>query len=212
MHSEDDPDLEAAYSLASPDAARALYRDWARTYDDEFAATRDYLLPGQVAEIFAGHAEDSDAPILDVGAGTGLVAEALLRYGSWPIDALDISAEMLGVARDKGLYGEYFEADLLDPATLPRRRYGAIVSAGTFTHGHVGPDAIGRLIDMVRPGALLVLSINAAHFEEKGFAQMFETLDHAIAEPLFVEVPIYGAPIGDDHDDDVALVAVLRRL
>lgn len=211
MSDDDDSDLGAAYSLTSPDAAKKLYRDWARTYDDEFAATREYLLPGQVAEIFAGHAEDDDAPILDVGAGTGLVAEALQRYGSWPVDALDISAEMLETARAKDLYGAYYEGDLFDPDTLPRQRYGAMVSAGTFTHGHVGPEALARLLDMARPHALLVLSINSAHFEEKGFAAAFETLSHAITEPLFVEVPIYGAAIGDDHDDDTALVSVFRR-
>ena len=208
---DDEDELDAAYALRSPADARALYRAWAASYDDDFAASRDYLLPAHVAEIFAGHAEDADAPVLDVGAGTGLVAEALQRHGSWPIEALDLSAEMLAVARAKGLYGAYLEADLTDPASLPRRRYGAIVSAGTFTHGHLGADCLARLVDLARPGALMVISINAAHFEQKGFAAAFEALAMSIGEPLFVEVPIYGAAAGDDHDGDLALIAVFRR-
>ena len=46
----DEPDLEAAYNLGGPDGAKKLYRDWAQTYDDDFAADRMYLLPNKVAE------------------------------------------------------------------------------------------------------------------------------------------------------------------
>jgi len=208
---EDDPDLEGAYNLATPGAAKALYRTWAATYDEDFAEARSYLSPARIAEVYAGHADVSDVPILDIGAGTGLVGEALQTHGSWPIDALDLSPEMLEEARLKGVYGELFEADLMDPGTLPRRRYGAILSAGTFTHGHLGPDVLPRLLDLARPGALLVIGINAVHFEEKGFSQAFEEMGDWITDVAFVEVPIYGAPSGDEHDEDTILVAVYRR-
>lgn len=209
--SDDDPDLDGAYNLTSPDAARKLYANWATSYDESFAETRAYLAPARIAEVYAGHADMDDAPILDIGAGTGLVAEALQSHGSWPIDGLDISPEMLAEARLKGLYGEVFESDLNAPETLPRRRYGAILSAGTFTHGHVGPEALPRLLDLARPGALFVLGINSEHYESKGFAQAFEEMQDWITDVAFVEVGIYGAPIGDEHDDDTILIAVYRR-
>ena len=208
---EDKPDLEGAYTLTSPDAARKLYGDWASTYDETFAEARSYLAPARIAEVYAGHADIDDVPILDIGAGTGLVAEALQSHGAWPIDGLDISPDMLAEARAKGLYGELIEADLNAPETLPRRRYGAILSAGTFTHGHVGPDALPRLLDLARPGALFVIGINTEHYESKGFAAAFEEMQDWVTDVAFVEVGIYGTPIGDDHDEDTILIAVYRR-
>lgn len=207
----DEPDLEAAYNLGGSDGAKKLYRDWAQTYDDDFAADRMYLLPNKVAEVFAGHASEDDAPVLDVGAGTGLVGEALLGHGSWPIDGLDLSPEMLAVARARGIYGELHEVDLTEPIDLRRGRWGGLVSAGTFTHGHLGAPVLVSLLDLVRPGGLFVVSINTAHFEEHGFAGAFEEMEPFITEPIFVETEIYGTEIGDDHDADTALIGVWRR-
>lgn len=48
-----------------------------------------------------------------MGAGTGLVAEYLIRGGVDVIDALDLSDEMLGVARMKGFYRHLIAADVL---------------------------------------------------------------------------------------------------
>ena len=160
----------------------------------------------------AGHASEDDAPVLDVGAGTGLVAEALLGHGSWPIDGLDISPEMLAVARDRGLYGDLMEVDLTQPISLRRGRWGGLVSAGTFTHGHLGPEVLVGLLDVVRPGGLFVVSINQEHFEGHGFAAAFEEMERFISEPIFVETEIYGTEIGDDHDGDLAYIGVWRRL
>lgn len=207
----DDPDLDDAYNLTGPEGSRRLYRTWASTYDSEFASERMYLLPAKVAEVFAGHASEDDAPVLDVGAGTGLVAEALWGHGSWPMDGLDISPEMLAVARERGLYGELLEVDLTQPNTLRRGRWGGLVSAGTFTHGHLGAEVLVALLDLVRPGGLFVVSINSEHFEERGFAGAFEEMEPFITEPIFVETEIYGAEVGDDHDGDMAYIGVWRR-
>ncbi len=208
----DDPDLEGAYNISGPAEAKKLYRDWATTYDEDFASERMYLLPAKVAEVFAGHASEDDAPVLDVGVGTGLVGEALWGQGSWPLDGLDISPEMLAVARTRGMYGDLMEVDLTQPLSLRRNRWGGLVSAGTFTHGHLGPEVLISLLDVVRPGGLFVVSINVAHFETLGFAGAFEEMEQFISEPIFVETPIYGTEIGDEHDEDTAYIGVWRRL
>ena len=207
----DEPDLDSAYALEGPEGARRLYRDWAATYDEDFAENRMYVLANKVAEVFAGHAGEDDAPVLDVGAGTGLVAEALLGHGSWPIDGIDISPEMLEIARARGIYGQLQEVDLTAPHRLRRGRWGGLVSAGTFTHGHLGADVLMGLLDLVRPGGLFVVSINREHFEARGFAAAFEEMERFITEPIFVETEIYGQDNGDDHDGDTALIGVWRR-
>ena len=93
-----DFDLKRAYSIQGPDGARDLYRDWASSYDNDFGAAYGFVMPREVARIFLAESK-GDTPILDVGAGTGLVAAHL---GGAEIDGLDISPEMLEVARAQG--------------------------------------------------------------------------------------------------------------
>ena len=46
------PRLDAAYSLKTPADSRRLYRDWASTYDDDFAARMDYQMPARIAAVW----------------------------------------------------------------------------------------------------------------------------------------------------------------
>ena len=209
--SDDKFDLERAYSVQTPDENVALYRDWAASYDQEFVQEYGYVYPELIARIFAEHALHEDQPVLDVGAGTGLVGERLAARGPVEIEGLDISREMLDVALSKGCYRAVHVGDLTSRLDLPDRTYGGLVSAGTFTHGHVGPEALDELVRVARPAALFVIGINAAHFESHGFGAAFERLADDIRELKFLREPIY-AKTGDESDADrMAFVAIFRK-
>lgn len=201
--------LEGAYGLKTPEDNVSYYKDFAETYDTEFAADMGYVYPREVARAFLAGAGPENRPVLDIGAGTGLVAE---HMGEVPVDAIDISAEMLAKAAAKGLYGRRIVADLTQPLDLPDGAYGGFVSAGTFTHGHVGPEVLGELLRIARPGALFCLGINLQVFDKAGFGSAFARLVAAgRVTPLdFREVPIYGG--GDhEHASDRAVLALFRR-
>lgn len=149
--------------------------------------------------------------MLDVGAGTGLLAQSIPIRSMIDIDGLDISPDMLAVAKKKGLYRKTIEADLTGPLDIADGSYAAIVSSGTFTHGHVGPDAIDELLRIARPGAIFVLAINAEHFAARGFDAKLAALDPDIEGLQHHDVNIYGANAGADHKDDLASIAVFRK-
>ena len=65
--------LKDAYSLKTPEDSINLYKTWASTYDDDFAKQNDYRSPIEIAKFFAQYSNNEDTPILDVGAGTGLI-------------------------------------------------------------------------------------------------------------------------------------------
>ena len=138
---EDRPDLDKAYALKTPDDNIALYENWADTYDQDFAQRMDYQLPRHVADYFIRN-KSMNGAVLDIGAGTGLLADCLSDQQDLIIDAIDISAAMLDVASSKGLYRSTIVADLTKPLSIKNDTYGAIISSGTFTHGHVGPDCL----------------------------------------------------------------------
>jgi SAM-dependent methyltransferase len=209
------PDLKGAYSLRTPEDAVRLYADWAKTYDEDFAARRRYIFADAVAAEFARLATQKDGPVLDVGCGTGLVGSALDQLGEWRLDGFDISPEMLDVARAKGVYASLTTGDLTGRLDLPDGAYGGLVSAGTFTHGHVGPEALDELIRIARRGALFVLGINEEHFESRGFSTALEkfTSAGAITAPESLRTRIYGddGEDKDGHGRDHALVVTFRR-
>lgn len=205
-----EPGLDSAYALDGPDATRRLYANWARTYESEFIAQNDYLLHLHVAE--AHRDAGGMGPALDVGAGTGILGAALREMGCMPLDALDLSAEMLSEAEAKGIYRGLYAADVLDPQSLPGGPYDSIVSAGTFTNGHVGPGAIDNLLAIARRGAIFCLSINAEFYARAGFEAAFEALGPAISAPDLRDRPIYGPKASGPHAHDRALIATFRKL
>ena len=212
MSSKDKPDLEAAYGLDSPDANRRLYRDWAATYDEDFAERSGYRLAGLVANAFLD--AGGSAPVLDAGCGTGLIAEHLPV--SLAIDGVDISSEMLAQAKRKSRYGKLVEADLTGPLPFADAVYAGLTSAGTFTHGHVGPEALRELLRVLKPGAVCAISGNKAFFEAAGFKSAFAALtdEGMISAPEIREERIYeqAAAPPEGRENDRALIVVFRRL
>ncbi len=204
------PDLHAAYALKSPEENKRLYAEWAGDYDDSFAALEDYQLHIHTARAFVG--AGGQGPVLDVGAGTGLCGAILAGLGVGPIDATDISAEMLDEAMRKDIYRDAIEADLNQGLPVPRGSYAGVVSSGTFTHGHLGPETLPALLRVARHGAQFALSINAIHFETLGFANAFRSLEaDQISNLTLTEVRIYGELAAGPHKDDLALIALFEK-
>lgn len=208
--SDDKPDLKTAYGLKTPEDSRRLYAEWAWDYDESFAAREDYQLHIHTARAFVG--AGGQGPVLDVGAGTGLCGAVLAGLGVGPIDATDISAEMLDRAMRKDIYRDAIVADLHQGIPVPRESYSGIVSSGTFTFGHVGPEALDALLRVARRGAQFALSINAAHFQSSGFADKFRALEDGRIQGLTLpETRIYGDLAAGPHREDMALIALFEK-
>lgn len=221
---DDTFDLADAYSVSSPDDNRRLYAAWATTYESDFLAGHGYVYHESVVATLLERGRPT-GPVLDVGCGTGVVGAELRRHGVPVIDGVDISSEMLAVAAtkrhddDTAVYRSLIEADLTTTTTLRRAEYAAIVSAGTFTHGHLGPDPIGELLGLAAPGAVFVLGVNADHFAAAGFGAWFSTAidDGRLRDLQIVEQPIYDgsryvADDADEHAGTAAAVAVFVRI
>lgn len=209
--SERKPGLTEAYSLKTPEESRRLYAGWAKSYDQDFAAAGDYLLPGLTARAFA--AAGGTGPVLDAGAGTGLCGVALAELGISPVDAADISPEMLAEALRKDVYRDVIEANLTQGIPVPRGAYAGVVSSGTFTHGHAGPDVLPGLLHAAASGAQFALSVNAKFYEKAGFAAAFDRLLRGqwIRNLTLPEVRIYGPRAKGAHKDDTALIALFQK-
>ena len=200
--------LESAYDLKSPKDNIELYSVWAETYDMDFINEMQYKLHFSVAEEFI--LNGGKGLVLDVGAGTGALAQALLQKGKFSIEATDISEEMLKIAKSKKIYKRSFLSDLTKEIPVDNSFYDGVVSSGTFTHGHVGPSSIGELVRVTKPGGLITISINEKHWIAFDFESEVEKLNKYIRNYTLKKISIYGEQSTHDHKDDKAIILTIK--
>ena len=203
--------LNDAYSVKTPEDNIKLYKVWASSYDDDFAKKNDYRSPVLISNYYDKYSNKNDVPVLDVGAGTGLIAEVMNKKSTIDIDAIDISPEMLESAKSKNCYNKLIEADLTKNLDIDNNYYGAIVSAGTFTHGHIGPNALDELLRVTKPSGLFVITIHSKVYVNQNFEQKFQDINEQITDLTFHEEKAYGNNPDKNHGNDTVFITVFRK-
>lgn len=160
--------FNAVYNAKTPEEHKAAYGAWAATYEDAVNES-GYVSPPIVAGMLARHMGDLSGAVLDVGCGTGLSGVALVGAGFKLMDGIDLSPEMLDVAREKNIYRALTPVNLLEPVDIPDNTYAAAFSTGTFTLGHVGPDRIPEVMRLVAPGGFFALTVSEPSWIEKDY-------------------------------------------
>ena len=89
------------------------------------------------------------------------------------------------------------------------------MSSGTFTAGHVGPEALPHLLDVAQPDAQFALSINRRVWTGAGFDRALQELadSNLITGLQLIEVQVYGAAaasLDPEHGQDRGLIALFR--
>lgn len=177
--------LDKAYEARDADSTRALYDDWAASYEAE-VAENGYATPGRCAEALKAQGADIAAPVLDFGCGTGLSGLALKLAGFEIVDGVDLSAEMLAVARSKQVYRHL---DLIEAgAPLPRQDYTAISAIGVIGAGAAPIDVLHTLMRALPKGGKLVFSFNDHALEDpRNLSGVAEWTDCGAGRLLFKE-------------------------
>jgi SAM-dependent methyltransferase len=158
MAQQHDGHLGAVYDAKGPAEVAALYDRWSGSYDAEMAAA-GYRHPSIALALLARHLPRGATPILDAGAGTGLVGDWLGIVGYPHVEALDISEGMLAVAAAKGNYKALHRLALGGPLPFADGHFAGVISTGVFTKGHVGAEALAELVRVTAPGGVLVLTV-----------------------------------------------------
>ena len=190
-----DSALAAVYEAKRPKEVAELYDRWAETYESDMA-TAGYRHPTICLALLTRHLPRGASPILDAGAGTGLIGEWLKIVGYPRVEALDISEGMLAQAARKGCYDALHHLALGGALPFADDRFAGIVSAGVFTSGHVGAEGMDELIRICRPGGVLVLTVKNTIWEE-GFAARVAELESALVVARLEETEPYVSMPGE---------------
>ncbi len=158
--------LSWIYETRDKKSLENKYDAWAHLYDTEL--DQPYRTsPIQSARALQKVLSDKQASILDVGAGTGMVGEALAELGYTNITAVDLSSEMLEVARKKQVYQALYQGDLENSLSFVEpNSFDAIISVGVFTYGHATPQALHNLFPLLKSGGYFVLTVRVDYYEE----------------------------------------------
>ena len=136
------PNVFNALHAANQEELEELYKVWAVNYDHDVVEIIGYVGHSITTELLLKYLDNSKAKILDAGCGTGLVGEILYEKKFKNIVGVDFSQPMLDQALEKNVYQTLGLADLTEKLIFKDKTFDAIVCAGTFTCGHVGPEVL----------------------------------------------------------------------
>ncbi len=168
--------LHKAYEAKTVEELSERYDQWAGEYETHMKNV-GYAHPAMVTSMLSRHLPVDAQPILDAGAGTGIMGELLTAMGYGQIIGFDASSDMMAVARAKNVYADLEQMFLGRPLNYVDNHFAAVTASGVFTEGHAPLSGLDELVRGTRPGGLLVFSLGPVYlgeaFEEK--AKILET-------------------------------------
>jgi predicted TPR repeat methyltransferase len=112
--------------------------------------------------------------ILDAGCGTGLCGP-LLRPKARRLVGVDLSPGMLAKARERQVYDELHEGELVAFMRAHPAAYDVVISADTLVYFGALEEALAAAHDALLPGGTLTFTVEA---EPAGSAQNFRLQSH----------------------------------
>lgn len=165
-----------AYQLDDEADSIEFYKKWADDYDHQMLVKLEYVAPIGIARLLCEFLPNKESEIFDVGCGTGLTCRFLADNGYQALDGIDLSPDMVRVAREQGIYRDLIVGDVNQIIERHSSIYDAVISSGTFTHGHVGPEPLDELFRVLRTGGILACTVHKDLWTSRGFERKLESL------------------------------------
>ena len=166
------------YKIKKPEELLKYYQDW--TYNNKYNKDMvdwNYTAPQETVSILKKYALNKNSKILDAGCGTGLVGIELKKYSYLNIEGVDFSQSMLDLV-PQNIYKKIEKIDLNKALKFKDNIYDAIMCVGTFTYGHVKPQALDELIRITKNKGFICFTINEGIYEEYGFDNKIKELSN----------------------------------
>ena len=144
------------------------YDEWAGEYDNDLIRDFGWTATETAAQYLVKYT-NPDSIILDAGAGTGLVGEALSRKGFKNLTAMDMSKGMLEQAKQKNIYRQFDQMILGESLGYEANIFDAVISVGDMTLGHASPNSFDELLRITKLYGYIVFTIRTDVYLNNGF-------------------------------------------
>ena len=164
------------YKLKTTDEVMKYYDEWGEKdkYNKDMVEW-NYTGPQETVDVFRRYTENKEMLIFDAGCGTGLVGLQLKKFGFKYFHGADLSQKLLDTV-PKQLYQKLIKVDLNKPIDVKDNFYDAIMCVGTFTFGHVKPQALDEFVRVTKKNGLICFTINEGIYKDYGFDKKIENL------------------------------------
>ncbi|MCF7911806.1 MAG: class I SAM-dependent methyltransferase [Candidatus Cloacimonetes bacterium] len=149
---------------------KQAYSLFARYYD-EYMAHVDYdSWVNFVLQRYRRSHKHNPERVLELACGTGNIASRLVQRGL-VVDATDISAAMLQIARTKPFAANYHQADMLEPSGISE--YDIILllfdSLNYLKHPEDIPKLLTNVSNSLKPGGMFIFDISTIRNCQENF-------------------------------------------
>ena len=158
-----------------------IYKNWAKKYEDDVINLAGYVGHLITSELLLSYLSNTQTKILDAGCGTGLVGEILNKNSFQNLIGVDFSQEMLNIAKQKNVYQSLDLVDLTKKLDYEDNLFDAVICAGTFTCGHVGPDALREMVRITKQGGYICFTVRKQEWEASPYMQIINDLEDSQA-------------------------------
>ena len=164
------------YKITTSKELLKYYKGWTEKnkYNQDMIDLK-YVAPKETTLVLKKYALNNMCKILDAGCGTGLVGIELKKSGYLNIDGVDFSQNMLDLL-PKGIYKNIEKVDLNKPLKFETSIYDVVTCVGTFTYGHVRPQALDEFIRIIKNKGLICFTVNEGIYEKYGFDNKIKEL------------------------------------
>jgi SAM-dependent methyltransferase len=163
---------------------RTGYREWVPTYEETVQDEMDIALLDELG----APAWDRVRRAADLGCGTGRTAAWLRAHGVGEIDGVDLTPEMLAVARARGAHDRLLEADVADTG-LEAGAYDLVIASLVDEHLEDLRPLYREAWRLAEPGGWFVLVAFHPHFiMATGMPTHFTS---AAGEPLAITTHVH---------------------
>ena len=159
------PWLSGICDSQSTEELKNKYDSWANNYDADVKDDWSFM-PVKIAQALSKLLPKKDAEILDAGAGTGLVGEELFKQGYTNLTAVDLSSEMLAIAKEKQVYKNLHQGNLEDYFLSNSVKFDVIITAGVFAYAHAGVEVLNNLFGYLKEEGIFLLTIREDYRSE----------------------------------------------
>ena len=164
---------------ADSEELEGIYKKWASNYDYDVVELAGYVGHLITSSLLISKLKNKKAKILDAGCGTGLVGEILFENNYKNIEGVDFSQEMLDKAIQKQVYQSLRLVDLTKNLDYEDNLFDAIICAGTFTCGHLGPKALLEMVRITKNGGYICFTVRKQEWEASPYKEIINKLENS---------------------------------
>lgn len=188
---EEPPERIRFHDYADIYARPGLYE---QLFHDVLRCTSPATVCGLLGEVIDEREDDpQDLRVIDLGAGSGMVAEELRALGANHVVGIDITdAAREAAERDRpGVYDDYLVVDMCAPepeadTVLSGADANCLTTVAALGFGDIPPLAFANAVNYVADGGLLAFNLRDRFLEESdksGYRKLIERmLDEGVAQ------------------------------